>query len=791
MKPLSEDIWIFWQYKMEREFQQVETEAKRTLFERHGVLDSHLYRTAGKCTLLRLEPSALGDQEIPFDTQILERESQWSEVIQKMVGTYCAKQLTSTRFRLELQWSYSSLTIPTTGNEAFAVAVRTEMRNRMKENFLGKLFLPRGDLKTIFADVNVIKLLDDDRSLKETNNFCKELAHQGRPYKREHFFEVVRLNGTRLLAACVYAQMPLACLYRLMIDRGVKDADIPLERSHFHDVLGQTLKVNILMIDAFIDYQGSFSAHQFLHDGTRPVFHMIHDRIVVPVMFDQQKDLVGKGGFGEVFKARIHPNHHSYSPNRDEYYAVKRFKAHGPNTDSEFRREESQLQKLYHSPHANITLHLASWSQDGRYYLIFPLADSSLRELLRGPAPELTGANVKWLFSQLNNIVGAVERIHIHKDNAPVPVERLGPPQPTPKQTGFHQDLKPGNILVFNGSDKITDSVLKISDFGTAKLDFVLSGSGLHHGTPRTRNPQGDYEYESPDWAQTQELGRPNDIWSLGCCFLEILLWIFDQGGSHLNDFRVARTVDPPNNIGNTPAFWYRSSSTGMIGLKPVVMNKMRSLQSICQSRGQFGELLRWVKLMLTLKTDERPKVHQVKYAFHAMLIQLEFELQTDMEYYLRDHSNHSEQIAQAGTMQYVTSSRTDSIDKRQIETPNFLMDRPRRGSSHHRGFSEPASQAEHLPKLETHFSDTILLGTHLSVPERQPSPATVRPRSPSIKIDDTDAPENQRTYSPHPIWDDTEQYRAFMSGIQDPPTRQEIPTLRRMRSGSSASMTM
>ena len=74
-----------------------------------------------------------------------------------------------------------------------------------------------------------------------------------------------------------------------------------------------------------------------------------------------------------------------------------------------------------------------------------------------------------------------------------------------------HKDIKPSNILIFNGG-------IRLTDFGAAKnytLDVTSSSESRERGTLR---------YCAPEVAVFTTSGRSADIFSLGCVFLEILV---------------------------------------------------------------------------------------------------------------------------------------------------------------------------------------------------------------------------------------------------------------------------
>lgn len=77
--------------------------------------------------------------------------------------------------------------------------------------------------------------------------------------------------------------------------------------------------------------------------------------------------------------------------------------------------------------------------------------------------------------------------------------------------------------------------VLKFIDFGFAKIVSKASGSSSHKALGR-----GDIAYAPPERASGIEVSRPYDIWSLGCVFVEMLVW-FTEGSKGYSVFTDAR----------------------------------------------------------------------------------------------------------------------------------------------------------------------------------------------------------------------------------------------------------
>lgn len=124
-----------------------------------------------------------------------------------------------------------------------------------------------------------------------------------------------------------------------------------------------------------------------------------------------------------------------------------------------------------------------------------PAAFTNMEKLL--PGDEFTNcADVmtlarKWLYEGFGCIADAIHYLH--------------------KEQIKHQDLKPANILLH---PKIG---LILTDFGTSNFFASPDASELDNGR------RGTPRYFAPEVADRQPAGRPQDIFSLGCVFLEML----------------------------------------------------------------------------------------------------------------------------------------------------------------------------------------------------------------------------------------------------------------------------
>ena len=179
---------------------------------------------------------------------------------------------------------------------------------------------------------------------------------------------------------------------------------------------------------------------------------------------------------------------------------------------NEFKNERMVLEKIQSLNHRHLVKHIATCERDSEYYVIFPLATGgSLWSYWKEKNKETrTPERVAWCLQQMAGLADALYALH----------------------SGFegnlhvrHGDLKPGNILVFEDKEGKT---LAIADMGISRLHTQPTDQ-RPHGTMTTATTRA---YEAPEAAGYNEGGtgparhRIYDTWSLGCIFLEFVIWL-------------------------------------------------------------------------------------------------------------------------------------------------------------------------------------------------------------------------------------------------------------------------
>lgn len=201
---------------------------------------------------------------------------------------------------------------------------------------------------------------------------------------------------------------------------------------------------------------------------------------------------LGKGGMGEVWQARDLRFDRGLNQARD--VAVKVM--HATPDDEALRRFEQEAEILRRLRHPNIVQMIESDLHQGQLFIVMELlADRDLGKVLAPGRPRLAVGRVVDLARQMASGLSAVHAAGI-----------------------VHRDLKPANLFIVPSGAARPGELLKIGDFGLAKVSnqqSIVTGQGIVLGT---------WAYIAPERWQGTWNGEPTaDLYSLGCITYELL----------------------------------------------------------------------------------------------------------------------------------------------------------------------------------------------------------------------------------------------------------------------------
>lgn len=222
-------------------------------------------------------------------------------------------------------------------------------------------------------------------------------------------------------------------------------------------------------------------------------------------------------------------------PNENPCVAVKFIKRSGLD-DEKYKavadEEAEALAMLRDRDHPHLIRAIGYYTLGKKRCILSPWAGlGNLREFwdqdkTNASCRVLTPQFMKWAFTQLGGLADAVKSLHSI---------------PGTNDSWRHGDLKPENILCFEEIGTLSPElylpcILVIADVGLTR----------HHTTAtqerknETRTKSGTIMYEAPETEldQNQKKGRSRryDIWSMGCIYLEFIIWLL-YGSAELDRF--------------------------------------------------------------------------------------------------------------------------------------------------------------------------------------------------------------------------------------------------------------
>ncbi|XP_057737631.1 probable receptor-like protein kinase At1g80640 isoform X1 [Arachis stenosperma] len=196
--------------------------------------------------------------------------------------------------------------------------------------------------------------------------------------------------------------------------------------------------------------------------------------------FDES-NILGEGGFGCVYKARLDDN---------LVVAVKKLHCQTQNAEREFENEVQLLSKIQH-PNI-IPLLACSINGDTRFIVYQLMQNGSLEAHLHGPT---RGSALTWNMRMKIALDTARGLEYLH--------EHCHPPV-------IHRDMKSSNILLdANFNAKLSDFGLAITDGSQSKKNIKLSGT---------------LGYVAPEYLLDGKLTDKSDVYAFGVVLLELLL---------------------------------------------------------------------------------------------------------------------------------------------------------------------------------------------------------------------------------------------------------------------------
>ncbi|CAO2658700.1 Nn.00g064230.m01.CDS01 [Neocucurbitaria sp. VM-36] len=412
----------------------------------------------------------------------------------------------------------------------------------------------------------------------------------------EDFVAKVHEEGTIMFVTCFFAALDMNVL-KALLDIGLTDKDLPLTEEC---CANHKLKRRPIFT-AFRDNQKRFHTAYLGLNSNQNL-----DGITVPINFDEDLSyLLGRGAFGDVWDVEIHKDHRSFSSGASSKnkFAMKLTQHAG--------REPQFHIAMANLTHSHLLKCLASFTFSSNYCMIYEKADQDLERFIEknNNVAAIASFSATDLARQLYGLAGALSVIHnqenVGSDHNP---NLLDIPRQESSRAGYIHDIKPDNILVFiyNQDGKKT-YWLRLSDFSCANVrDLVRSVSGQKRESWRTENKKSTPNYRAPEYLRDEKISRPYDLWSLGCVYLELLVW-YTEGYEELEKFRRARLRQvKPDGI-DDEGFCYTTErgKKATVQLREIVQEKLVQISDRCT--GDLEAIADVVPKLLQIDPKKRP----------------------------------------------------------------------------------------------------------------------------------------------------------------------------------------
>ncbi|KAL9612988.1 MAG: hypothetical protein Q9167_002465 [Letrouitia subvulpina] len=278
----------------------------------------------------------------------------------------------------------------------------------------------------------------------------------------------------------------------------------------------------------------------------------LHKEEILPITY---KEKIGSGGNAVIFKVVVEKEYNKLVPPRwntperpqdlRHTFVLKTYR--GPDAEEQHKRERNAFMSLRHDkkPSPFIIAYHGSFVDDDTFNIILEYADrGNLEDFMKATPEPSTGEAMIEFWDRLCNITHGLALIH------GFPGDTSGN---IPVLLGWHQDIKPANILVFSGSGTSSyDVYFKIADLSLCHFkpgeaqqpeDSDLDAFGTRaYGAPETFRPESALD------PLPVEVRRDVDVWSVGCVFSEAAVWS-RFGWKRVLEYRSQRQQELKNSL--------------------------------------------------------------------------------------------------------------------------------------------------------------------------------------------------------------------------------------------------
>lgn len=364
-----------------------------------------------------------------------------------------------------------------------AASAWQKTRNLMRQKMITWNF---ADHQTTFFPNDVLTEM-----CEKINEHCTPLYQTPSPFRRHR--QKIRGTHTKVFLIGIYINISVESLINILSSANLNDQALPFDQSRFDNAhqAGRPQVASAQEITNFIREQSKFFPVMFSKGGFS---RKISDGASIPIRGSMNSSEIAEGATGKVFTAQISQQPANFSPSST--VAIKQI-----DDFEEAQREIVVLRRLAGTgvmPHTNIAQIYCGFQFHGKYFLIAERAKGNLVDLMKESSK--FNPTRQWLQGQFRDLAAALNVLHGGVRGHVV----------------WHHDIKPANILGFSSKGTVN---LKITDWVSASTNVYTSAD-----SPKS-TPVANPRYLAPEADDDQQSSRPHDAWSLGCVFVELLIW--------------------------------------------------------------------------------------------------------------------------------------------------------------------------------------------------------------------------------------------------------------------------
>jgi serine/threonine-protein kinase len=223
------------------------------------------------------------------------------------------------------------------------------------------------------------------------------------------------------------------------------------------------------------------------------------------------ESLLGIGGMAAVYAAT-----HTNNGRRGAIKLLHPELSMNPEVRGRFLREGYAANKVEHP--GTVAVLDDDVAEDGSVFLVMELLDGETLEARRERAGVLPPAEVLFIIEKILDVLAAAH----------------------PKGI-VHRDLKPENIFLCR------DGVVKVLDFGIARVREASGGNGAGKQTMTNAGPMGTPAFMPPEQARGRwtDVGPRTDLWAIGATMFTLLTGRLVHEAETVNELLLAAMTKP------------------------------------------------------------------------------------------------------------------------------------------------------------------------------------------------------------------------------------------------------